>query len=95
MDKSYHKVVLNFRLPLYSPVTGGYRIRHKEVSLTYRIGQFSKLSKTTIKTLRYYDEVGLLKPEVVDDFTGYRFYTTDQLVKLHYIQLVIKKLKLR
>jgi DNA-binding transcriptional MerR regulator len=52
----------------------------------YRIGQFSKLSKTTIKALRYYDEVNLLKPEVVDDFTGYRFYTTDQLVKLHYIQ---------
>jgi DNA-binding transcriptional MerR regulator len=52
----------------------------------YRIGEFSKMSKTTIKALRYYDEVGLLKPEVVDNFTGYRFYTTDQLVKLHYIQ---------
>ncbi|WP_163193580.1 MerR family transcriptional regulator [Clostridium thermarum] len=52
----------------------------------YRIGQFSKMSKTTIKALRYYDEVDLLKPEVVDDFTGYRFYTSNQLVKLHYIQ---------
>ncbi|WP_235777815.1 MerR family transcriptional regulator [Clostridium culturomicium] len=52
----------------------------------YRIGEFSKLTKTTIKTLRYYDEVGLLKPDTIDKFTGYRFYGTDQLVKLHYIQ---------
>ena len=52
----------------------------------YRIGEFSKMSKTTIKTLRYYDEIRLLEPEKVDEFTGYRFYTTQQLVKLHYIQ---------
>jgi len=52
----------------------------------YRIGEFSKMSKTTVKTLRYYDEVGLLKPEVVDEWTGYRFYTTNQLLELHRIQ---------
>lgn len=52
----------------------------------YRIGEFSKMSKTTIKALRYYDEEGLLKPESVDELTGYRFYTTEQLVKLHRIQ---------
>lgn len=52
----------------------------------FRIGEFSKMSKTTIKTLRYYDEVGLLKPEAVDRFTGYRLYTTEQLVLLHRIQ---------
>lgn len=52
----------------------------------YRIGEFSKMSKTTIKTLRYYDEEGLLKPETIDKFTGYRMYTTNQLVKLHRIQ---------
>lgn len=40
-----------------------------------RIGEFSKLSKTTVKTLRYYDKVGLLKPAFVDSFTGYRYYT--------------------
>lgn len=32
----------------------------------YRIGEFSKISKTTIKTLRYYDAEGLLQPETVD-----------------------------
>ena len=52
----------------------------------FRIGEFSKMSKTTIKTLRYYDEIGLLKPEEIDRFTSYRLYTTDQLVKLHRIQ---------
>ena len=52
----------------------------------YRIGEFSKLSKTTIKTLRYYDEIGLLKPEQIDKFTNHRFYTTVQLVHLHKIQ---------
>ena len=52
----------------------------------YRIGEFSKMSKTTVKALRYYDEVGLLKPEVVDEWTGYRFYTTNQLLELHRIQ---------
>lgn len=37
-----------------------------------RIGDFSKLSRVPIKTLRYYDEVGPLKSVHVDDFTGYR-----------------------
>ena len=52
----------------------------------FRIGEFSKMSKTTVKTLRYYDEVGLLKPEAIDPFTNYRFYTTNQLFALHKIQ---------
>ena len=52
----------------------------------FRIGEFSKMGKTTIKTLRYYDEIGLLKPEETDRFTNYRLYTTQQLVKLHKIQ---------
>lgn len=52
----------------------------------FRIGEFSKMGKTTVKTLRYYDEVGLLKPEATDRMTGYRFYTTGQLFRLHQIQ---------
>ena len=52
----------------------------------YRIGEFSKLGKVTVKTLRYYDEVGLLKPDRVDDKTGYRVYSTKQLLELHNIQ---------
>ena len=51
-----------------------------------RIGEFSKMSKTTIKTLRYYDEIGLLIPEKTDKFTSHRFYSTEQLFRLHRIQ---------
>lgn len=51
----------------------------------YRIGEFSKLCKTSIKTLRYYDEIGLLAPAFCDRETNYRFYTTDQLVQFHVI----------
>ena len=39
-----------------------------------RIGDFSKLSQVSIKTLRYYDEMELFKPINVDRFTGYRYY---------------------
>lgn len=48
----------------------------------YRIGEFSTLSKTTIKTLRYYEKEGLLIPSYVDKMTGYRFYETKQLIDL-------------
>lgn len=48
----------------------------------YKIGQFSSMSKTTIKTLRYYEKEGLLKPIYVDLNTGYRYYDTSQLVDI-------------
>ena len=44
-----------------------------------KIGEFSKLSLTTIKALRYYEKEGLLVPAYVDCETGYRFYETYQL----------------
>ena len=40
----------------------------------YKIGDFSKIVNLPIKTLRYYDEYGLLEPSYVDEFTGYRYY---------------------
>lgn len=43
------------------------------------------MTKVTIKTLRYYDEIGLLKPSFVDRENGYRYYGTDQLMELHKI----------
>jgi effector-binding domain-containing protein/DNA-binding transcriptional MerR regulator len=38
------------------------------------IGEFSKVSSLPIKTLRYYHEIGILEPDEIDDFTGYRYY---------------------
>lgn len=44
-----------------------------------RIGDFSKLSRISIRMLRHYDEIGLLVPESIDDLTGYRYYSEAQL----------------
>ncbi|MDL1909078.1 MerR family transcriptional regulator [Chloroflexi bacterium CFX6] len=56
-----------------------------------RIGDFSKLSRVPVKTLRYYDEMGLLEPVEVDPFTGYRLYEYSQLSTLNRI-LALKDL---
>jgi effector-binding domain-containing protein len=58
-----------------------------------KIGDFSRLSRVTVKALRYYDEIGLLKPVSVDRFTGYRYYSADQLPRLNRI-IVLKSLGL-
>src|ERR1700729_1378178 len=42
------------------------------------IGAFSRLTHLSIKTLRYYHEVGLLEPAVVDPDSGYRYYRPGQ-----------------
>lgn len=44
-----------------------------------KIGDFSKLSMLTVKTLRFYEKEGLLKPALVDPWTNYRRYETSQL----------------
>lgn len=58
-----------------------------------KIGDFSRLSRVTVKALRYYDEIGLLKPVKVDRFSGYRYYSVDQLPRLNRI-VVLKNLGL-
>ena len=50
-----------------------------EVSEMLKIGEFSKLSRVSIRMLRHYDDIGLLKPAEIDRFTGYRYYSPDQL----------------
>lgn len=57
----------------------------------FKIGEFSKLSRVPTKTLRYYDEIGLLRPDRVDAFTGYRYYTLEQLRRMNMI-LVLRDL---
>jgi DNA-binding transcriptional MerR regulator/effector-binding domain-containing protein len=48
----------------------------------FRIGEFSRLCQVSVKALRYYDEIGLLKPARTDDLTGYRYYSDEQLACL-------------
>ena len=57
----------------------------------YRIGAFARLSQTPVKTLRYYDEMGLLRPARTSDATGYRYYAGAQIEDLNRI-LVLKDL---
>ena len=56
-----------------------------------KIGDFARLSQVSVVTLRYYDEMDLLKPVKVDAFTGYRFYSASQLPRLNRI-LALKDL---
>ncbi|MBI4672657.1 MAG: MerR family transcriptional regulator [Chloroflexi bacterium] len=51
----------------------------------FKIGEFSKIAQVTVKTLRYYDQVDLLKPAQIDRFSDYRYYTLDQLPRLNRI----------
>lgn len=62
-----------------------YFCEKKEDLIMYKIGMFSKMNKVTIKALRHYDEIGLLKPAYIEPFTAYRYYTSDQLPILHKI----------
>jgi DNA-binding transcriptional MerR regulator len=56
-----------------------------------KIGDFARLSQVSVVTLRYYDEMDLLKPLRVDPFTGYRSYSAHQLPRLNRI-LALKDL---
>jgi DNA-binding transcriptional MerR regulator/multidrug transporter EmrE-like cation transporter len=56
----------------------------------YRVGELSRITNVSIRTLHYYDEIGLLKPSRISE-AGYRYYTKDDLVKLQQI-IVLKKL---
>lgn len=51
-----------------------------------KIGDFSKLSRISIRMLRHYDDIGLLVPNEVDSFTGYRYYLESQLPRAGQIQ---------
>ena len=53
-----------------------------------KIGEFSRLSRISIRMLRHYDEAGILKPQSVDPVTGYRFYGEQQLLHACKIQIL-------
>ena len=56
-----------------------------------KIGDFSNLGRVTVKALRLYDELGLLKPVEVARWTGYRYYAASQLQRLNRI-ITLKEL---
>lgn len=53
--------------------------------MVLKIGEFSHLSQVTVRTLHHYDDVGLLKPVHIDSLTNYRYYSLEQLPRIHRI----------
>lgn len=51
-----------------------------------KIGTFSKMMQVTVKTLRHYEQMGLLVPAEVDEWTGYRYYRLEQMQRLNTIR---------
>lgn len=51
----------------------------------FKIGEFSKIAQVTGHLLRHYDDIGLLKPDQIDPWTGYRYYRAAQLPRLNRI----------
>jgi DNA-binding transcriptional MerR regulator len=54
----------------------------------FRIGEFARFTRVSVKMLRHYDEIGLLPPARVDGVTGYRYYRAAQLPRLNRILLL-------
>ena len=52
----------------------------------FTIGEMHKLFAVPVRTLRFYDEIGLLRPERVDPRTGYRYYSAGQFERLNTIK---------
>jgi DNA-binding transcriptional MerR regulator/effector-binding domain-containing protein len=59
----------------------------------FRIGEFSQIARVSGRLLRYYDSIGLLRPDRIDPATGYRYYSAGQLPRLNRI-LALKDLGL-
>jgi effector-binding domain-containing protein len=54
----------------------------------FSIGEFSMVSRMSVKTLRFYDDRGLLKPGHIDSKSGYRYYSSAQLPEANLIRLL-------
>ena len=68
-----------------SSFADGYHRLLEDYPLLFKIGDFSRLAQVSVRMLRHYDALGLLTPNYIDRFTGYRYYTIDQLPRLNRI----------
>lgn len=57
----------------------------KEEDVLYKIGMFAQMNHITVKTLRFYEEQGLLFPAKIDEYSGYRYYKMSQMETVHRI----------
>lgn len=54
----------------------------------YKIGDFSKIVDIPVRTLRFYDQYGVLQPSEIDEFTGYRYYSKENIIECELIKLL-------
>ena len=52
----------------------------------FSVGEAAKAVHTTSETLRHYDRIGLVKPSKKDEWTNYRYYTEQDIVRLHTVR---------
>ena len=52
----------------------------------FSIGEAAKAVHTTTETLRHYDRIGLVKPGKKDEWTNYRYYTEQDIVRLNTVR---------
>lgn len=54
----------------------------------FKIGDFSKLTNLTVRALHHYEELEILLPEKIDNFTNYRYYSANQLTVVNKIKML-------
>jgi len=62
-----------------------YTVLCEVMDLKIRIKEFADLTGVSVRTLHYYDEIGLLRPAYVDSATGYRYYDEQSLLRMQEI----------
>jgi DNA-binding transcriptional MerR regulator len=84
--KTRDEVITKIRYPLDFDVASNATVNAiREMQHMFRIGEFSKIAQVSGRLLRYYDEIGLFSPIHIDKFTGFRYYSADQMSDLNRI----------
>lgn len=52
----------------------------------FKIGEFSKITNVTVRALHHYETIDLLRPKTIDEFSGYRYYSAEQIAKVNQIK---------
>lgn len=82
----FYILTLQLTVMLYFNLEG--RNNWRDVIKLIKIGEFSKIVGLSVKTLRFYEECNILKPCYVDHFTGYRYYSKDQIIDCNQIKFL-------
>lgn len=74
--------IMHFKPLCYTKVKG----RIGKMKDLFSVGEAAKAANTTNETLRHYDRIGLVKPSKINEWTGYRYYTKQDIVRLNTVR---------